>query len=89
MFLRERLKALKDGWDELRQMWDNRQDFLSQNLNLQIFMRDAKQAEVLLSQQEHILSKDETPVSFCRTKRTHLCIHPSLLFIISFLPFVL
>ncbi|XP_021945798.1 spectrin beta chain isoform X7 [Folsomia candida] len=61
MFLRERLKALKDGWDELRQMWDNRQDFLSQNLNLQIFMRDAKQAEVLLSQQEHILSKDETP----------------------------
>lgn len=37
------------------------QDFLSQNLNLQIFMRDAKQAEVLLSQQEHILSKDETP----------------------------
>jgi spectrin beta len=62
MFLRERLKALKDGWDELRQMWDNRQDFLSQNLNLQIFMRDAKQAEVLLSQQEHILSKDETPV---------------------------
>src|SRR5579872_5291142 len=47
MFLRERLKALKDGWDELRQMWDNRQDFLSQNLNLQIFMRDAKQAEVL------------------------------------------
>jgi spectrin beta len=63
MFLRERLKALKDGWDELRQMWENRQDFLSQNLNLQIFMRDAKQAEVLLSQQEHILSKDETPVS--------------------------
>jgi len=62
MFLRERLKALKDGWDELRQMWDNRQEFLSQNLNLQIFMRDAKQAEVLLSQQEHILSKDETPV---------------------------
>ena len=62
MFLRERLKALKDGWDELRQMWDNRQDLLSQSMNLQIFMRDARQAEVLLSQQETILAKDETPV---------------------------
>jgi hypothetical protein len=28
-----------------------------------MFNRDAKQAEVLLSQQEHVLSKDETPVS--------------------------
>jgi len=63
MFLRERLKALKHGWDELRQMWDNRQDLLSQSMNLQIFMRDARQAEVLLSQQETILAKDETPVS--------------------------
>lgn len=44
-------------------MWENRQQLLSQSLNLQMFNRDAKQAEVLLSQQEHILSKDETPVS--------------------------
>ncbi|ODM93367.1 Spectrin beta chain, partial [Orchesella cincta] len=61
MFLRERLKALKDGWEELRQMWDNRQELLSQSMNYQIFMRDAKQAEVLLAQQEHVLAKDETP----------------------------
>ena len=38
-----------------------RQQLLSQSLNLQMFNRDAKQAEVLLSQQEHLLSKDETP----------------------------
>lgn len=63
MFLRERLKALRDGWQELHKMWENRQELLSQSLNLQMFNRDAKQAEVLLSQQEHILSKDETPVS--------------------------
>merc|ERR1712061_941151 len=63
MFLRERLKALKDGWEELHQMWENRQQLLSQSLNLQMFNRDAKQAEVLLSQQEHLLSKDETPQS--------------------------
>jgi spectrin beta len=57
MFLRERLKALRDGWEELHQMWENRQQLLSQSLNLQMFLRDAKQAEVLLAHQEHVLSK--------------------------------
>ncbi|XP_055703671.1 spectrin beta chain isoform X3 [Phlebotomus papatasi] len=61
MFLRERLKALKDGWEELHQMWENRQVLLSQSLDQQLFNRDARQAEVLLSQQEHFLSKDDTP----------------------------
>lgn len=63
MFLRERLKALKDGWEELQQMWENRQGLLSQSLDQQLFNRDARQAEVLLSQQEHFLSKDDTPVN--------------------------
>jgi spectrin beta len=44
-------------------MWENRQQLLSKSLNLQMFNRDARQAEVLLSQQEHALSKDEVPVS--------------------------
>ncbi|KAB7501026.1 Spectrin beta chain [Armadillidium nasatum] len=61
MFLRERLKALKDGWEELHKMWENRQQLLSESLNLQMFLRDAKQGEVLLNQQEHYLSKDEIP----------------------------
>ncbi|XP_037917699.1 spectrin beta chain isoform X4 [Hermetia illucens] len=63
MFLRERLKALKDGWEELHQMWENRQVLLSQSLDQQLFNRDARQAEVLLSQQEHFLSKDDTPMN--------------------------
>jgi len=63
MFLRERLRALKNGWTELGRMWDNRQKFLSQNLNLQVFYRDAKQAEKLLNQQENYLSKDEPSTS--------------------------
>ncbi|XP_022245252.1 spectrin beta chain-like isoform X3 [Limulus polyphemus] len=63
MFLRERLRALQDGWTELLQMWENRLQLLSQNLNLQLFLRDAKQAEVLLNQQEHYLSKDESPAN--------------------------
>lgn len=63
MFLRERLKALKDGWAELRQMWENRQQLLSQSLSQQLLDRDARQAEVILSQQEHTLAKDETPAT--------------------------
>ncbi|XP_064484271.1 spectrin beta chain-like isoform X3 [Ornithodoros turicata] len=63
MFLRERLRALRDGWAELTQMWENRQALLSQSLDLQLFQREAKQAEVLLNQQEHYLSKDETPTN--------------------------
>lgn len=59
MFLRERLKALKDGWAELHQMWENRQQLLSQSLDLQLFNREARQAELLLNHQELILSKDE------------------------------
>ncbi|KAJ8687026.1 hypothetical protein QAD02_022820, partial [Eretmocerus hayati] len=64
MFLRERLRALKLGWEELHQMWANRQNLLSNSLNFQVFDRDARQAEVLLSQQEHFLSKDEAPTNF-------------------------
>ena len=44
-------------------MWENRQNLFSQSLNLQRFNRDAKQAEVLLSSQEHLLSKDATPAN--------------------------
>ncbi|XP_013410395.1 spectrin beta chain-like [Lingula anatina] len=63
LFLRERLNALDDGWEELHQMWENRQNLLSQSLNLQVFLRDAKQAEVLLNQQENFLSKEEVPTT--------------------------
>ncbi|KAK0414269.1 hypothetical protein QR680_007238 [Steinernema hermaphroditum] len=63
MFLRQRLAGLEEGWDELQRMWENRQHLLSQGLNLQMFLRDAKQAEVTLSQQENYLAKDEVPSS--------------------------
>lgn len=32
----QRLSALDDGWKELLQMWDSRQQGLSQDLNLQV-----------------------------------------------------
>ncbi|GBP22289.1 Spectrin beta chain [Eumeta japonica] len=63
MFLRERLKALREGWAELEQMWENRQQLLAQSLELQLLQRDARQAEVLLAQQEHRLAKTEPPAN--------------------------
>ncbi|XP_055345534.1 spectrin beta chain-like isoform X2 [Paramacrobiotus metropolitanus] len=61
VMLRARLKGLKEGWEELQQMWENRQQLLSQGLNYQVFLRDAKQAEQLLGQQENFLARDELP----------------------------
>ncbi|CAH1792317.1 unnamed protein product [Owenia fusiformis] len=63
IFLGQRLEALDDGWVEVYQMWESRQNLLSQSLNLQVFLRDSTQAEVLLNQQDHFLSKEEVPQS--------------------------
>ena len=63
MFLRERLNALKDGWNELNKMWDNRKQVLTQQLNLQMYLRDAAQVETLLSQQERNLARDDVPTT--------------------------
>ncbi|XP_013782687.1 spectrin beta chain-like isoform X2 [Limulus polyphemus] len=68
MFLHERLRALQDGWTELLQMWENRLQLLSQNLNLHMFMKDAIQAEIILNQQEHYLSKDKSPTNLEQTE---------------------
>ncbi|KAH9405517.1 Spectrin beta chain, non-erythrocytic 1 [Tyrophagus putrescentiae] len=63
IFLFERLKALRDGWSRLHKMWANRRQLLSKNLDLQRFLRDAKQVELLLNQQEIYLEKDEVPAN--------------------------
>ncbi|KAL3083302.1 hypothetical protein niasHS_011104 [Heterodera schachtii] len=63
MFLRQRLGGLEEGWEELQRMWENRQTFLSQGLSLQTFLQRAKQAEVILSQQENKMAREEQPVS--------------------------
>ncbi|XP_050344038.1 spectrin beta chain isoform X6 [Nymphalis io] len=70
MFLRERLKALREGWAELQQMWENRQQLLTQSLELQLLQRDARQAEVLLAHQEHRLVKAEPPANLEQAENT-------------------
>lgn len=66
LFLRERLNALDQGWNKLDQMWRHRQLQLSEDLNLEIFKRDAKQAEQLLMNQEYYLRQmqQQQPKSF-------------------------
>uniref|UniRef100_A0A8C4NKB3 Spectrin beta chain n=1 Tax=Eptatretus burgeri TaxID=7764 RepID=A0A8C4NKB3_EPTBU len=64
MFLRQRLQALDTGWHELHRMWDNRHSLLSQSHGYQSFLRDARQAEGFLSNQEYILSHVEMPMTF-------------------------
>lgn len=49
-------------------MWDNKQNMLLQNLYLQTFLRDCRQAEILLSEQENFLSKEDMPVRFALNK---------------------
>lgn len=44
-------------------MWDSRQQLLSQALNHQMFLRDARQVDSILNQQENFLAKVEQPVS--------------------------
>ncbi|XP_064369425.1 spectrin beta chain, erythrocytic isoform X2 [Dromaius novaehollandiae] len=59
--LRQRLEGMDTGWGALRKMWDTRHHFLTQCLGFQEFLRDAKQAEVLLSNQEYTLAHLELP----------------------------
>uniref|UniRef100_A0A8C1F3H2 Spectrin beta chain n=1 Tax=Cyprinus carpio carpio TaxID=630221 RepID=A0A8C1F3H2_CYPCA len=54
--LEQRLVGLDKGWDELHKMWDSRKSFLDQGLGFQQFMRDAKQAEAILNNQEYTLA---------------------------------
>uniref|UniRef100_A0A8D0THT1 Spectrin beta chain n=2 Tax=Sus scrofa TaxID=9823 RepID=A0A8D0THT1_PIG len=63
MFLRQRLQALDTGWNELHKMWENRQNLLSQSHAHQQFLRDTKQAEAFLNNQEYVLAHTEMPTT--------------------------
>lgn len=49
--LRQRLGGVKDGWAALGKMAEARKRFLTQCRNFQEFLRDTKQAEILLTKQ--------------------------------------
>ncbi|CAF0773539.1 unnamed protein product [Adineta ricciae] len=66
VFLRERLNALDDGWNELDQMWHQKKNMLTEAMQFQMFVRDANQAEILLNHQEAYLTREreQQPKSF-------------------------
>ena len=66
IFLRERLNALDDGWNELDQMWHQKKNMLTEAMQYQMFARDANQAEILLNHQNAYLTREreQQPKSF-------------------------
>uniref|UniRef100_A0A8C0FVT8 Spectrin beta chain n=1 Tax=Chelonoidis abingdonii TaxID=106734 RepID=A0A8C0FVT8_CHEAB len=59
--LQQRLQGMEMGWSDLCKMWDSREKFLAQCLGFQEFLKDSKQAEVILSNQEYTLAHMEPP----------------------------
>lgn len=55
--LRQQMLDVKDGWQQLHVLWDSRKEQLEQSMNHQLFLRDAKQCEAALGQQELYLSR--------------------------------
>ncbi|XP_068004288.1 spectrin beta chain, erythrocytic [Melanerpes formicivorus] len=61
--LRQRLGGVEAGWAALAKMADVRHRFLVQCRDFQEFLRDAKQVEILLTNQEYTLAHLELPTT--------------------------
>uniref|UniRef100_A0A8C3KFD8 Spectrin beta chain n=1 Tax=Calidris pygmaea TaxID=425635 RepID=A0A8C3KFD8_9CHAR len=61
--LRQRLRGVEVGWAALGKMAETRHGFLTQCRGFQEFLRDAKQAEILLANQEYTLAHLELPAT--------------------------
>lgn len=49
--LEQRIQGMDTGWNALCKMWASREKFLNQCLGFQDFLKDAKQAEIILTNQ--------------------------------------
>ncbi|NXJ57837.1 SPTB1 protein, partial [Spizaetus tyrannus] len=61
--LRQRLRGVEAGWAALGRMAETRHRFLAQCRGFQEFLRDAKQVEILLANQEYTLAHLELPAT--------------------------
>uniref|UniRef100_A0A670J6R8 Spectrin beta chain n=1 Tax=Podarcis muralis TaxID=64176 RepID=A0A670J6R8_PODMU len=59
--LEQRLQGMDTGWNALCKMWDSREKFLNKCLGFQEFLKDAKQVEIILTNQEYTLAHIEPP----------------------------
>ncbi|XP_062996569.1 spectrin beta chain, non-erythrocytic 4 [Elgaria multicarinata webbii] len=61
--LQQWLQKLDVGWSKLLEMWENRREMLVQAHIFFLFLRDAKQAEICLYNQEVTLAHAELPMT--------------------------
>lgn len=61
--LQQWLQKLDIGWNKLLEMWENRREVLVQAHIFFLFLRDAKQAEICLYNQEAALARVELPTT--------------------------
>ncbi|XP_072722020.1 spectrin beta chain, erythrocytic isoform X1 [Ciconia boyciana] len=61
--LRQRLRGVEAGWAALGRMAEARHRFLTQCRGFQEFLRDAKQVEILLTNQEYTLAHLDLPAT--------------------------
>ncbi|XP_060133827.1 spectrin beta chain, erythrocytic isoform X2 [Zootoca vivipara] len=59
--LEQRLQGMDTGWNALCKMWGSREKFLNKCLGFQEFLKDAKQVEIILTNQEYTLAHIEPP----------------------------
>ncbi|KAG9481099.1 hypothetical protein GDO78_010379 [Eleutherodactylus coqui] len=76
--LEQRVKDLEVGWKDLHTMWSNREHFLAQCFEFQKFLKDVKQSEAILSNQEYTLAHTELP-STLQASRNRLKKHEDFL----------
>jgi len=57
--IRERLHALAQNWDELRQMASNRGQKLDESLAYQQFAANVEEEEAWITEKQHLLAGDD------------------------------
>ena len=60
----EKMKHIEEGYEQLLDTWERRQDDYQKALNYLIFMRDAEQAEMWIVSQEAFIGNEDVGVSW-------------------------
>lgn len=68
--IREKMSYLESSHRELLEIWQERQEEFEQHLDVQVFQRDAEQAEAWIALREALLSGDDIGVGLTCTPDT-------------------
>ena len=59
----EKMKHIEEGYEQLLDTWERRQEDYQKVLNYLIFVRDAEQAEMWIASQEAFIGNEDVGVS--------------------------